>query len=265
MEPFYFGAESRRLFGVYHSPDAGAVRDAGVVLCCPMGQEYIRSHRAFRQSAKLLSSRGLHVLRFDFSCCGDSAGDCDGTTLERWADDISAAVAELKNGGVTRMCLIGLRLGATLATMFGARQHDVEAMVLWQPVVHGAAYLAELKKLHRNWLYGSFARLRRHRGRGRTDEVLGFPLPTLLARELKSLDLLALADRPANRMLIIETRNGCEGRRLWEHLTHLGARVGYEHIPWSDIWIKTENEDSKGPIPLPVLQYIADWTSEVLP
>ena len=76
MEPFYFGKSPRALFGVYHPPKAGMTRKTGVVLCYPMGHEYVYSHRAFLRLAMLLSSAGFHVLRFDFYGCGDSEGDC---------------------------------------------------------------------------------------------------------------------------------------------------------------------------------------------
>ena len=75
MNPFYFGDSSRRLFGIYHPPKGQSPRSHGIVLCCPFGQEYMRSHRAFRQLANLLSRRGFHVFRFDYHGTGDSDGE----------------------------------------------------------------------------------------------------------------------------------------------------------------------------------------------
>ena len=74
MRPFYFGDSEEALYGVYHSPQ-GEHRDEGVVLCAPFGQEAMRTHRALRQLATLLTKRGYHVLRFDYRGTGDSALD----------------------------------------------------------------------------------------------------------------------------------------------------------------------------------------------
>ncbi len=264
MESFYFGVAPRQLFGVYHAPDAGTACAAGAVLCYPMGQEYIRSHRAFLQLAGLLAARGLHVLRFDYSCSGDSAGDCLRAGLERWIEDINVAVDELKAGGASRIGVIGLRLGAALAALSAARRSDIEAAALWKPVVSGSAYLAELQALHALWLRGSFARPQDDPARQQTDEVLGFPLSAALRSELEAIDLLALSARPAHRVLVLETGHGPESRCLHDHFLNLGIESCYRNIPWPEIWIKRADETGKGPVPLPALQYIADWTCGVL-
>jgi len=264
IEPFYFGSAARRLFGIYHAPEARVCRDAGVALCYPMGQEYVRAHRAFLQLARLLASCGFHVLRFDFSCCGDSLGDGDQGNLEQWLDDVSAAIDELRSGVMERMGLVGLRLGATLALMSATRRTDIEALVLWEPVVNGCQYVRELRDSHRAWLCGSFARPRPDRTPGQPDEVLGFPLTTSLRGELESLDALTLESKPADKVLIVEAGLSRESRRLCEHLANLGAKSQYQHVPGPGIWVKKENQASGSPVPLASVQRIASWISEVL-
>jgi pimeloyl-ACP methyl ester carboxylesterase len=264
MEPFYFGPASGQLFGVYHAPDAHQARDAGVVLCYPMGQEYIRSHRAFLQLALLLAAHGFHVLRFDFSSCGDSPGQGAPAHLERWVDDVATAVHELKSTVAERIGLVGLRLGATLAMMCGTQGAAIEAMVLWEPVVNGATYLAELEDLHRAWLHGSFARPRQDGTHAPGREVLGFVLSASLASELERIDAFTLPKRPAHHALIIQTGDHGEGRRLSEHLIRLGVQSRCEDIPGPPIWIKKADQEGQGLVPRPTLQCIASWMSEVL-
>ena len=75
IEPFYFGTSSKPLFGCYHVPQSALRRDCGVLFCAPMGSEYVRFHRAYRQLADRLAKAGFPVLRFDFYGCGDSSGD----------------------------------------------------------------------------------------------------------------------------------------------------------------------------------------------
>ena len=82
MNPFFFGSSERPLYGVHHPPRERGPRESGVVLCYPMGQEYMRSHRAFRQLANLLTRKGHHVFRFDYFATGDSSGASGEGTFE---------------------------------------------------------------------------------------------------------------------------------------------------------------------------------------
>lgn len=77
MEPFYFGTPDEPLFGIYHPPVSEPVRDVGVLLCYPIGHEYIVSHRFYRQLSIRLAEAGFHVLRFDYYASGDSGGECE--------------------------------------------------------------------------------------------------------------------------------------------------------------------------------------------
>lgn len=265
MEPFYFGAGPRQLFGIYHAPEGGASRDAGVVLCHPLGQEYLRSHRAFGQLARLLSARGFHVLRFDLSCCGDSPGDADEGRLAQWVEDVGTAADELRHGALQRVGLIGLRLGATVALMAGAGRGDITALVLWEPVINGGAYAVELRSLHRTWLHGSFARASSGEKSASTREVLGFPLTAALAGELEAVDAFALNRKPADKVLVIAATRPRAGRRLYEYLAQLGAESRDAHIPGPDLWIRKENPKQRGLVPPATLQRIVQWLCEALP
>ena len=92
MQVRYFGSSERALLGVYSPPEAALEREAVVLLCHPAPQEYMRSHWALRQLAARLAAAGLHVLRFDYSGTGDSAGDSSaGASLEAWRADVLTA------------------------------------------------------------------------------------------------------------------------------------------------------------------------------
>lgn len=76
-----------------------------MVFCHPLGDEYIRFHRAYRQLAVRLSQVGFPVLRFDLYGCGDSSGDSAEITVQQWLTDIATAVAEIRrSGGGTPAC-----------------------------------------------------------------------------------------------------------------------------------------------------------------
>src|SRR3954469_12504453 len=70
MKSFFFGT-GRRLYGTLHEAK-GTQKSTGVLLCYPGVQEYNMTHWAFRKLAGLITKSGMPVLRFDYSCSGDS-------------------------------------------------------------------------------------------------------------------------------------------------------------------------------------------------
>ena len=71
----------------------------------------MRTHKAARQLAMMLAKAGYHLLRFDYSGTGDSAGAGEDVTIAQWLEDIATAADELKEtSGVSRIPFVGLRL-----------------------------------------------------------------------------------------------------------------------------------------------------------
>jgi pimeloyl-ACP methyl ester carboxylesterase len=206
MQPLYFGP-NRRLFGIYHPPPAGSARSAaGVVLCHPIGHEYLRAHRAYRVLAQQLARRGSPVLRFDYAGSGDSAGDGFETRLTDWVADVAAAIDELKHqSGVPGVSLVGMRLGAVLGAMAARDRRDVRAVVMWDPIVSGSDYLAELTRLDAAWRVG------RGDGEDAADGgcLVGFPLPDGMRTDLQRVDLTAVDPTRIGRVMVItsDSRN----------------------------------------------------------
>ncbi|MGQ0715389.1 MAG: alpha/beta fold hydrolase [Gemmatimonadaceae bacterium] len=236
MNPFFFGSSQRPLFGIYHAPQARPVRSTGVVLCPPIGHEYTRTHRVLRHLAISLASAGCHVLRFDWYGVGDSGGDGTATDFRGWIGDVGRAVDELRDtAGVTRVSLVGVRLGATIAMTASVERRDVESLVLWDPVVDGARYLTELSALHSEFLRNEYPPPRG--GADRTDEgLLGFPLGAALRDQLADTRLTSVTATGAREVHVLASVEGDDSAQLRAHLATLPVRFTYQVVPAPADW-----------------------------
>ncbi len=254
MTPLYFGSAERRLFGAYAPPRASGAAARAVVLCYPWGQEYIRAHRSMRQLANMLSAGGYHVLRFDYFGTGDSAGESVEVDLGGWESDIETAMEELKDtSGATRVGLVGLRLGATLAARVAIRKNkEIDTLVLWDPVVSGPEYLEDIRR--------SEAVRKCDAGPGRAAggdaEILGFPLTQAFADEIHALDMCHIAPALPARTHVIASQ---------PLPSHAALRAAMEKQARSDLSIEQidspfawlQHRDlGAGAVPVKILEHI---------
>jgi alpha/beta superfamily hydrolase len=222
---FYFGTPGNALLGVYYPPSSAVTqRNHSIILCPAFGQEYLRSHRAFRQLAMLLAREGFHVLRFDYFGTGDSEGSLEDATIEHWLADISAAASELINiTGCETQSLIGLRLGATLALMQSAAStmENWHSITLWEPLVNGEKYLADSGDTVEQPL----------------TNIMGFPLHQKLRDEIAAIDLTGVDSIGTKRLNCI-TSTSEEG--LESMLNKLGESVSITQsvIPINGDWAR---------------------------
>jgi pimeloyl-ACP methyl ester carboxylesterase len=261
MNPFYFGTDERRLFGVYEAARRSLARRA-VVLCHPWGAEYIHAYRPMRQLAKMLTAEGIHALRFDYFGTGDSGGDTASGDLGGWETDIQSAIEELKDiAGTSRVSLIGLRLGASLAANVAIRQGaEVDSLVLWDPVVSGTEHLAELHHAARTgWLLPKPA-MARSAAEGGGHEIKGFPLTERMAAALKRIDLVKLAPALPNRTLILVTQPMATHACLQRALDQRSSPLAIEYLMSPPGWIEWPiDHPLAGTVPIRTLQRIVEW------
>jgi len=237
MIPCQFGPDGQQRLGIYHAPRASVAGEGGVVLCAPIGQEYMRTHRPLRQLALALADAGLHVLRFDYHGTGDSAGVIGDASLEGWIGDIALAAAELADiSGASRVAVVGLRTGALFAAAACARGvPGADRLVLWDPVVGGRDYLVEMQAMH-----AALARTMRPVPPVPSDEILGYPYPGPLRGALAALDLVTLAGKlPAVRVDVLASEPRPEYRRLRAALVAAGRDGEFleasEPGAWNDL------------------------------
>jgi hypothetical protein len=127
------------------------------------------------------------------------------------------------------------------------RVGGVEALVLWEPVVDGAAHLVELRRAHAEWV-------RDHAPGAKVapDEVLGFTLPAGLAADIDGLRLDGTSPVPARRTLVVTS--GEAGTRLWEGRPGVEQRV----VPLAPVWLHAEGM-SRVLVPGALIEAVVAW------
>jgi len=221
LQPVFFGPVGATLFGWLHRPAGRCCADFGLVVCNPFGFEEVCAHRSLRRLACAAAAAGIAALRFDYAGCGNSCGDeSDPHALKRWIDSVHEAIDTLERAtGLPRVCLLGLRLGATLAALAAEQRSDIAGLVAIAPVVSGRAWLRELRLLG---------------APGAADgslESAGFVLSGETCSALGTVDLRRLERAPAPRMLIVERDDLPIGDAWPNALARLGADVRCEHWP----------------------------------
>jgi uncharacterized protein len=266
VEPFYFGRPGRSLFGMYHAPLGTRRRDCAVILCYPMGREYLSAVRAYRLLADQLSGLGFHVLRFDYYATGDSEGDCAEVSIYGWLEDLLAAQEELRRRSMASgFCLVGLGLGATIAAIFAAGRGGIPALALWDPVVQGGPYLEYLRSCHQAVFREVPAGHARRIRQTPDDELLGFAMSRRLRAQIGSLDLLALDAALPEDVLLIQTANGDLDRNLREHLQRAPRRLECHCLPGERRKIGDVASGFRALMRGRTVSLIAGWAARVCP
>lgn len=237
-EPLYFKSANRSLFGWLHTPAAGAVAEIGIVVCKAFGYEAVCSHRTIRNLVDAAAASGTPVLRFDYLGTGDSEDlEAGADQLQVWTADVVAAVSELKRRtGVKQVCLLGLRLGGTLAILAARQTREVTALALVAPVIDSRRYLKELKT---SQLVGSLAaKATRSDGQRAAAgtfpgslEAGGYTLYPASSATLSQLNFNALEAPSVRRVLVIDRDDQPSARSWSEVMTGLGVQVDYTALP----------------------------------
>jgi uncharacterized protein len=236
MNPLYFGSSAGRLFGIYHPPTQEPARNVGVVICNPFGDELLKAHRALRELSRGLAEARFHVLRFDYFATGDSEGDGPEGTVERWIGDIGTAADELKDmSSVAKISLVGLRFGASLALQAATARRDLDRLALWDPVVYGWDYLADLRQAHATYVGLEFGDHERPARLGE-DEIMGFGLTPALEEAIAKFDATAIDLKSVRRAALVVSRHCERFKRLRAHLEAHDVGVRYEHVPVGVNW-----------------------------
>ena len=209
--PYFFECAGRQLFGVLHEPGSAAPKAGAVVFCHPLAEEKLWTHRVFVSFARELAAHGHTVLRLDLPGNGDSDGDFSESSVETAIAAIQCAVDELRGrtGAATAM-LLGLRFGATIASLVAERRDDIDGLILWAPVVDGERYMQELLRSNVATQTTVYKEVRHDRAelvdlmrQGGTVNVDGYEMSYSLYSEASAVKLAQLPKRHHGPCLVV--------------------------------------------------------------
>jgi pimeloyl-ACP methyl ester carboxylesterase len=184
----------------------------GVLICPPLGPEYNWTYSTLRLLAKELAEQGFAVVRFDYSGTGQSAGDLTRAWPKRGLlDSIDQGAAVLREVGIDRMSIVGMRVGGTAAATWATGHHALDALVLWDPSSSGQSFLREQRALHmlrRTTAAESEGDLSSTEKSVGGVEIPGFVYPPEGVVELRRLKIVATDPPAAKRLLIVHRPSG---------------------------------------------------------
>jgi alpha-beta hydrolase superfamily lysophospholipase len=238
-QAFWFGDQQTPMLGWYHPAhrrEAGGSRQCGVLLCPPFGHEYMVSYLSYKHLANQLARAGFDVLFFDYNNSGDSA-DIAGDQVQLWQDNIRCAARQLRELAKTdNLVLLGLRLGALLASSVANDIH-ANGMVLLAPAISGKAYCREMQVLRKMSALQTSATTDPAR-QVSEDELTGYEFNAATRGGLSHLDMTKMPE-PDMPVLVIarDDMNGSENKlaQHWQsgHM-QLSTTPGYAAMMTED-------------------------------
>jgi alpha-beta hydrolase superfamily lysophospholipase len=253
--PFYFGTTIDPIFGWYHAPVNDGQRRLGMVICPPLGHEYVHAHRSLRHLADHFAVAGIATLRFDYQGTGDSGGvDEDPDRLSAWLNSIRAAIHVLRTDyGCEQVGLAGLRMGGTLAAKI-ASETDLACLVAWAPCTQGRHYVREMKALQ---LTGEVSSSNISATNNEIESA-GFILTKHTIEDLGKLKLQNILPR-STPILVITRDDLAEDQNLKDAWSGHGLQVEFLKLPgYADMLEMPHNTK----VPIEAIRRIVSWTTE---
>jgi exosortase A-associated hydrolase 2 len=147
IEPFFLPATQGARFCVLHRPREESPPNGAVLFVPPFAEEMNKARRMVALQARAFADAGWNVLHMDLFGCGDSSGDFGDATWQGWIDDLTTAVAWLREHVGFQPMLWGLRAGCLLATELAKTLAPAVDLLLWQPGISGKQLLSQFLRV----------------------------------------------------------------------------------------------------------------------
>lgn len=269
-------------FGYLH-PATGS---HGIVMCSAIGYEELGTHRSWYELSTKFADSNFPTLRFDYHGVNDSLGsEDDADRVKMWISSVIEAVDFLRTTtGVKKITLVGLRLGATLASIAATCLRDIDHLVLLAPVVTGRGYIRELKLVADVW-WNVFLPGVKKLDSDQYLDVIGTRWFKSTLDDLNAIDLRKTTIQPAKQVLILDAGRRSDVSKFVEKLKSLEVQVQTEvfinynefmmdsvlsqtpHLAFLTVleWVKTRtnniaiNEPIETPSPLLKFKYGSEY------
>lgn len=236
MNPIYFHSGKNKLFGVENISEQINFCSRNILICSPVGNEYIRSYHLLRQLALMLQNAGHTVFRFDWYGYGDSEGCAKDASVSIWIKNIIDAAIRLLDLGVKNrpLTIVGYRLGASLAYKATPDLPDLEKLVLWDPVIIGKNWLEKLSSVHQDFLKYVFPTPKEI---STSEEFLGFEISKQMQQQICQINLKNDLI-PACKLLLVNSEKDDDCTEFCQYLRY--GNKGFENKTlnlqqvWSD-------------------------------
>ena len=212
--------------------------------------------------AEEAASRGYATLRFDYAGTGDSAGDdLEGDQWSGWLASVQAAVRELRDRtGVSRVCLLGVRLGASIAAAAAVDDPDIAGLALVAPIASGRPWLRELRALQATM--GRAAGPPEFALPEGVQESVGLLIAPATRTALEQLDLAALGGRLPAELLLVDRDDRPSQGALVESWRAGGSRVRQVVLPG---FVEMMFDPHEAVVPTRIVEEIMGWLEATFP
>jgi pimeloyl-ACP methyl ester carboxylesterase len=255
-EAAFIGPAAHRILAFLHRPTSGPL-NGGVVLCSSLYEDFRINYRRELFVARALARRGFAAVRFHYRGTGNSedlAGR--GVTFESIVSDTRAATSWLvERTGSTHLTMCGHRMGALVAAEV-ARAEDHIPLVLWAPILDGAAFFRGMSRANRLAGVRATARARQTGGEAATGssrdegiDMLGFRVEPESYEDLSARRMPPSVGR-GRRVLLVQLGTGDADNPQYDDLvsrwTAGGASVEVLKVQMRQLWMVPETWEPEG-------------------
>ena len=247
----FLGPPGERILALVHVPRVPVVSGC-VLIVPPFAEELNKSRHLMSQLARSVAQRGFAASIVDVYGTGDSEGEFERATWERWVSDVCAAAEWCAGKGFPVTHTVGVRLGCSLAAAAVARlAQPLRSAVFWQPVPEGSRLVEQFLRLRvaasmmDQGKRETVKDLRQRLAAGETLEIAGYELSGELIAALDAVRIAELATPAIGQIHWMEVVREAKPptpptAAAMESLRGRGCVVDYGQVIGDPFWSATE-------------------------